>query len=35
MDGAAWKRLGLITNIHDQVDFPRAARDRFRQEQVD
>ncbi len=28
-------RLGLITDIHEQVDFLRVALDRFRQEQVD
>ena len=28
-------RLGLIADIHEQVEFLRAALDRFRQEQVD
>ena len=28
-------RLGLLADIHEQVEFLRAALDRFRQEQVD
>jgi hypothetical protein len=34
-DGAQPMRLGLIADIHEQVEFLRAALDRFRQQQVD